>query len=359
MRIFVTHIVPQDKVLYYGLSVAACNFCRNLIGGGMFDKVYSILPTFVMGNVETFPGLVYSSMRNNRLFRYLSPVIENVSLFVRIPKNASVWYYNCTILNATLIVLLKLFKPRVKQQMIILDYTPSKKLFDRFLLWLSNHMHGTIRLANSPLFKCKNSICLPGVVPMYAEQYPQINEIKCEFLISGALGYQISMLPMLLDAFAKLPQCVLHITGNAPDKDLVTQYTAKYDNIIYHGMVSYGEYLQILHATPFLLSTRNPKSLENQCNFPSKIIEGLLHNRILLSTLEYEQIDGIKYFKVGATNNSFIDSIKAIISMSDDQLLLYANQSEEVQRRFGCAVWINSMNEIEKGSILPKGATAI
>ncbi len=349
MRIFITHIAPKDKVLQYGLSVAACNFSHNLISGGMFDRVYSILPSFVTGCIESFPGLVYSSIRKNRLLRRIAPVVENISLFTHIPQNASVWYYNCTILNVTLIILLKLFKPAVKQQMIILDYTPSRKIFNRFLLWLSNHMHGTIRLANSPLFNCKNSVCLPGVVPMDATQYPQIKEIKCEFLISGALAYQISMLPMLLEAFTELPQYTLHITGNAPDKELVDKYTSKYKNIIYHGMVSYDEYIQILHNTPFLLSTRNPDSPENQCNFPSKIIEGLLHNRILLSTIPYEQINGIKYFLVGATKDSFMDSLKEIISVSNDQLLLYANQSEEVQRRFSSEVWGHFMAEIEIG----------
>lgn len=351
MRIFITHIAPQDKVLQYRLSVAACNFSQNLISGGMFEQVYSILPTFVTGDVDPFAGLVYSSIRKNRFLRRIAPVIENISLFSRIPRNASVWYYNCTILNVTLILLIKLFKPGVKQQMIILDYTPSKKLFDRFLLWMSNRVDGTIRLANSHLFTCKNSICLPGVVPVDEMQYPEIKEIKHEFLISGALGYQISMLPMLLDAFAELPQCTLHITGNAPDKELVTRYASKHKNIIYHGMVSYDEYLQILHSAPFLLSSRNPESPENQCNFPSKIIEGLLHNRILLSTLPYEQIDGIKYFKVGATKDSFMDSLREIISMPNDRLLSYANQSKEVKRRFNCEVWSNSMMEIEKKDI--------
>ena len=360
MRIFITHITPQDKVLHYGLSVAAYNFSHNLVEGRLFEQVYSILPTCVTGDMEPFPGLVYySSVRKNRYLRRIAPMLENISLFNRIQRNASIWYYNCTILNATLILLLKLFKPSVKQQMIILDYTPSRKLFDKFLLWLSNHMNGTIRLANSHLFTCKNSICLPGVVPADEMQYPEIKEIRYEFLISGALGYQISMLPMLLEAFSELPQCTLHITGNAPDKELVAQYTSKYNNIIYHGMVSYDDFLQILHSIPFLLSTRNPKSPENQCNFPSKIIEGLLHNRILLSTLTYEQNDQIKYFIVGSTKDSFLNSLKKIISMPKDLLLQYANQSEKVKRQFSCEVWKNSMIEIEKGYPQQKRASSI
>ena len=211
-------------MLRYHLSFAACNFSRNLINGKMFDKVYSILPTFVRDEVEPFRGLVFSPLRKGHLFR-LAPIVESIMLFRRIPRNASVWYYNCTILNVVLILLLRLFKPSVKQQIIILDYTPSKRVFDKFLLWVSNHVNGTIRLANSPLFTCANSVCLPGVVPQNAPQYPLVNEVKGEFLISGALSDNIAMLPMLLDVFSELSQFTLHITGNAPDEGLVKKYT--------------------------------------------------------------------------------------------------------------------------------------
>lgn len=346
MRVFVTHIVPEYLVLKCHLSFAACNFSRNLINGKMFDKVYSILPTFVRDDVEPFKGLVFSSLRKGHLFR-LAPIVEDMKLFRRIPRNASVWYYNCTILNVALILLLKLFKPSVKQQIIILDYTPSKKIFDRFLLWVSNHVNGTIRLANSSLFTCVNSVCLPGVVPQDAAQYPLIDEIKGEFLISGALSDSIAMLPMLLEVFSELPQLTLHITGNAPNEGLVKKYTSNHKNIIYHGVVSYEEYLHILHETPFLLSTRNPDASENQCNFPSKIIEGLLHNRIIISTLDYEQLKGIKYFKVGHSKEALKQSLQKIMDMPSPEVLLYANQAGEVKRRFNSEVWKECMIKIE------------
>lgn len=346
MRIFVTHILPEHLVSKYGLSFAACNFSRNLISGGAFDKTYSILPTFVKGDVDTFDGLVYSTLRNG-IFSRIAPIVENIQLFQKIPHDSSIWYYNCTILNVTLILLLKLLKPRVKQQVIILDYTPSKNLFNRFLLWVSNHVDGTVCLAHSPLFTCKNSVCLPGVIPMNAPQYPTIKEIKTEFLISGALGDNIAMLPMLLEVFAELPHFTLHITGNAPDRELVERYATKHKNIIYHGMVSYDKYLTILHDTPFLLSTRNPEAPENQCNFPSKIIEGLLHNRIILSTLHYAQISGIKYFKVGCDKVSLKKCLCEIADMPSSLLLLYANQADEVKNRFNSDVWKECFVKIE------------
>ena len=209
-------------------------------------------------------------------------------------------------------------------------------------------MHGMIKLADSPLFKVKNSVCLPGVVPDDGIEYPKVGNVSKEFLISGALGDNISMLSMLLDAFSQMPECTLHITGKAPDVEKVKRYASQYKNIIYHGMVEYDEYLRILHAIPFLLSTRDPLYPENQCNFPSKIIEALLHNRIIISTLHYGQLEGIRYLKVPAEANGLRKSLQSIVSMKQAELLLYANQSDEVRDRFNCEVWKVSMNKIEK-----------
>lgn len=346
-RIFLTHIVPKEQNLRYHLSVAACNFCSNLISGNIFDEVFSVLPTFVNGKIDPFYGLVYSSWRSNRFLCKFAPFLENIQLFFKIPLKGSIWYYNCTLLNAPLIVLLKLFKPRVKQNMIILDYTPSKKIKDRFFLWLTNQMDGTIRLADSSLFTCKNSVCLPGVVPAILPSYPRVSEINKEFLISGVLSENISMLSMLLSAFSQMPEINLHITGKVTNCDLIKSYTDKCRNIIYHGMVSYDKYLEILHSVPFLLSTRNPCCPENQCNFPSKIIEGLLHNRIIISTLNYNQLKDIKYLNVHSDINGFITDIRNIISMSEFELLSYANQSMKVLEYYNTDVWGNCMTEIE------------
>ena len=350
-RIFLTHSVPRDKVLRYGLSVAACNFSNNLIDDGVFDKVYSILPTFIKESVEPFSGLIYSSFRRNKFLCRLAPMVENIKVFTKIPRKSDIWYYNSTILNALLIVLLKLFKPSVKQYMIILDYTPSTKPIDKFFLWLTNKMDGTIRLADSPLFTCNNSVCMPGVVPANPCEWPKITSIKKSFLISGALGYNISMLPILLEAFSKLPEMELHITGKATDLKLINNYMARCSNIIYHGMVEYDEYLYILHNAPFLLSTRNPNAPENQCNFPSKIIEALLHNRIVVSTLHYPQLSGINYFEVPTQTDEFVSALQYITEIPQDKLLTYANQSEKVIHRFNTEAWKSNMEKIENNIV--------
>ena len=346
MRIFVTNIVPREEAMRCRMSVAACNFSWNLAPA--VDRVVSILPTFVMEEVSEFPELVYCRwMRKNRFLRPFAPIVEGWKAMTRIPKGSDVWHYNCTQLNAPLMLMLKLFRPSVRQFMIVLDYTPSKKLLPRLFLHLTNKMAGTICLAPSPLFTVKNSVLLPGVVPDDGKRWPGVKEPVKEFLISGVLHDNIAMLPTLLEAFSQLPQLTLNITGTAPDSTLVESYTSRCPNIHYHGMVSYEEYLDILHRCPFQLSTRNPEAPENQCNFPSKIIEALLHNRIIVSTIHYPQLDGIRYFEVAPDVAGMTADLRRIASLPVADLLAAANQAEEVHKRFSTAVWRSTMERIE------------
>lgn len=350
MRIFLTHIVPKDKIIECGVSMACCNFSYNLISGHGFDKIYSILPSFVNrqhnfntdGNIE----ILYSSVRNSLLYK-IAPLVENIILFKKIKKNTSLWLYNITVLNVLLFTLLKLFKPSVKIYIIVLDFTPNFINSFCFLKYIKAS-NGLICLANSSLFKNKNKLCLPGVVPTEVPEYPKVTSVNKSFLISGVLSDNIAMLPMLLDAFSRMPDLTLHITGKIQDNEIFKSYLEKYQNIFYHGMVEYNEYLNILHNTTFLLSTRNPMSSENQCNFPSKIIEALLHNRIIISTIRYAQLNGIEYFYVPSDTEGFINSLQCIVNKPHDDLLVYANQASKVKQRFNVKVWNDAMNTIEK-----------
>ena len=184
MRIFITHILPKDKILKYKLSVAACNFSYNLIEGGVFDRVYSTLPTYVCGHLDDveMDGLIYSSWRTSTLLRRLAPIRECLTLYKKIPKESDVWLYNVSILNAFLIILLKLFKRSVGVYVILLDYTPTTNVIERFFLWLANHADGDIRLANSPLFTNKNSVCLPGVTPTISPNAPRQQIVSFYYL---------------------------------------------------------------------------------------------------------------------------------------------------------------------------------
>lgn len=149
-----------------------------------------------------------------------------------------------------------------------------------------------------------------------------------------------------------MPECKLHISGFCEDDSIIKEYSSKYNNIIYHGKVEYKEYVQLLETIPFLLSTRDPKATENQCNFPSKIIEALLYNRIIVSTIHYAQLDGIKYFEVSSDVAKFAVDINQILAMSSDNILDFANQSSKVKAKYGVGIWKKQWKLLSKNEKL-------
>ena len=354
-RVFCTCVLPENLIRTYGLSNAGCHFSFNLMSGGFFDKAYSNLNLFVGGELpqEAYADkrfqLVYSSMRKyGKLGRWIGCFIEQWRMYSDIERDSNVWFYNLTSLNAVLFLLLKLLKPSVRLNVIVLDFTPSGRLtLNYWFLKLINKAHGNILLSYSELFTNPNKIILPGVVPQSDEVCPKIFEPSKSFLLSGVLFEEISMLTMVLEAFSQMPDCDLYITGSKGNIQLAKVYSDKYPNIHYIGEIPFNEYLNLLHKITFQLSTRDIRFPENQCNFPSKIIEALLHNRAIVSTIHYPQLDGIKYFEVNDSVALFVKEIKRITSIPKDSLMTYVNQGEYVRKLFSTDVWLKTMQLIE------------
>lgn len=355
MRIFQTFILPDDLVAKHNLSFAAANFSRNLISGGGFDRIFSLIPVNVMGDVglhaEDGYELVYSSWRKKGKFlSKLAIFKEQCSVFRQIYKGDSIWMYNLNVMNVLLFILLKVFKPSVKLNVIILDFTPAKSWKEQnyWYLKLLNSADGTICLAHSHLFKCHNTAVLPGVVPTSAGHEPLIECPNKKFLLSGVLNEEIAQISTLLGVFSQLPTCELHITGKSDNVGQIQKYADKYSNIIWHGVISFDSYLNLMHECTFVLSTRDSDSPENQCNFPSKIIESLLHNRIVISTITYKQLDGLRYFICTNKMPFMIDNIRTISYLPDNTLMDYANQGRKVIEMFSTNMWNKTMAQIEK-----------
>lgn len=354
MRIFQTVVLPDQLVAKYKLSFAAANFSRNMISGGGFDKCYSLIPVNVRGVLpeieEDGYEVVYSNWRKKGgLLAKLAIFKEQLQVFNQVHSDDSIWMYNLNIINAFLFLLLKIFKPSVKLNVIILDFTPANSWREQnyWYLKLLNRADGTIRLAHSDLFKCKNTTVLPGVVPASAGSEPLIERINNKFLLSGVLFEEIAQTSMVLEAFSKLLHHELHITGKTNNEAIIQDYAEKYPNIFWHGSISFADYLALLHDCTFVLSTRNPNFPENECNFPSKIIESLLHNRIIISTIKYSQLEGIKYFQTISDSEYFKQHINSISSISKNALMEYANQGKKVAEMFSTKVWNKAMTKIE------------
>ena len=355
-RIFATTILPEHIIAQNKLSFAACNFSSNLISGNGFDKVYSTMPVYVGGEMDADAfaddrfELLYDSFRKRGgLFQKIAAFKEQFTLFRKIPRGASVWFYNLYVLNFLTVILLRLFKPSVQVNVIELDFTPPTKRFSlgSLYLWLLNRSNGVIKLSDSPLFTNKNSVCLPGVTPVNQETAPSIDSPKLVFLLSGELQPNISSLPMILEAFSQVPECTLHVTGIEKYKGEVDSYNKKYPNIIFHDSMRFSDYLELLHSVTFQLSLRNPDWADNQCNFPSKIIEALLHNRGVISTITYNQLEGINYILTERSVEGFVSTLHKIANMSENELMRYVNQGAKVQISFSAEVWNDYMTKIE------------
>lgn len=351
-RYFITHVCPQLLCGKYNISYAASNFSWALINSEVFDECYSILPTNVRGNVDDIrmKELIYSDLRKkNGLLQKIAVFVENWTIFKKIESNSSVWLYNLSILNILLFLLLKVFKPSVKVNIIILDiYIPAKRFsFENLLIWGQNHCDGTIRLSNSKFLTCRNSVCLPGVIAQNTPDFPKINVVTKDFLLSGLLREDISQISLVIKTFAALPDFTLHITGFSDSDDLLREKCSKFANIHYYGQIDFEKYIELLHNTPFLLSMRDPFCLGNHANFPSKVIEAILHNRIIISTIHYEQLNGLKYFEVTSEKETLINELKRIVSMPTEELMCYANQSSFVINNFSPKQWGVIMSKIE------------
>jgi hypothetical protein len=350
MRIFIGHMATPEVAKETGVSIAASNFSINLLSGGAFDQAYSILPTFVRGKHPK--GYFQSHLFETEysLFRslpsslsFVAPLIEQLCLLFKIPRHAAVWFYNITGLNFFLIKLLKILKPSVKIYVIVLDFTPDQ----RGILSTINNADGRISLTNYKGISKRNFVWLPGVVPATYAPAPLKHEIAPMFLLSGQLSEDISLISTVVKAFSKIPEATLIITGmNLPAG--MKEVVSRYDNVHYLGLISMDKYFELLHhKVTFQLSTRDPKSVENQCNFPSKVIEALLHNLAVVSTIDYPQIEGINYFKIGSDEETMARDLKSIVHMPKAEVARYINQGASVRERFSTEVWNDAIERIE------------
>ena len=349
-RILLAHIVPFDKVGQYHVAQASHNFCYNLINSECFDKVYSIIPPNIFGKKSTFIcdkyQLVYSILRRWKLTAKMATLLEQFYLFVRLKEPSNVWLYNMSPNNVFFVWLCTHFKKYINIYTIVLDFTPGLKVNDVMLKYI-NSSDGLIKLSNSNLFEVSNSICLPGIVPNGQPKKSVKLPIERTFLLSGVLYEHISLLSVVLEAFSKLPECKLIITGFGANEDLINKYTGLYSNIEYYGKVEYEKFISLLSSVPFVLSTRDENSPENSCNFPSKILEAILYNRIIVSTIEYPQIKDLNYFIIRQELEGMVADIKHIISMEEDELITYCNQGEKARNLFSPDVWKECMSKIE------------
>jgi len=161
-------------------------------------------------------------------------------------------------------------------------------------------------------------------------------------LLSGLLSEKLG-LSLALDAFTKLPQYELIITGKGELEKKARFYAANYPNIKYYKFLPFEDYLNILREADICLSLRNPDYLNNNFEFPSKIIEYLEFGKKVITNIDYEKLPKELYYKTDYSVKDLIRSIKSCPAYSNKDSI-----SKKLRQKFGCKVWRDAIEKMEK-----------
>ena len=148
---------------------------------------------------------------------------------------------------------------------------------------------------------------------------------------------------MALKVFAQIPQAQLYISGNGSFPE---QYR-KYENIHFMGNMQYEDYLKLLDKSTICLNLRNPYLLENNNNFPSKILDYFSKGKIVLSTMQYPEIDGANYIYIPFEEQALIRSIKEILVIDNSELLKYSDNILFIRQNFSVESWKQTIQAVD------------
>lgn len=164
---------------------------------------------------------------------------------------------------------------------------------------------------------------------------------------SGALT-KVAGIDLLIKGFLKTKNKKLRliICGQGNEfNELIEDAVKSDDRIIFKGYVTRNEYMQILEQAHILINPRNMNLLQNENNFPSKILEYLASGRLILSTRfsGYEKyLDYIKF--IDPDEIALYDAIEEVVS--NENLKEVLNESFIKNREFAKLLdWKNQMNK--------------
>jgi hypothetical protein len=344
-RVFLTNVVPKEYILKSDVSVASNNFSYSLIDNQMFDSVISLVPPNISAKFKKTKKIKFYTLNNKNIICTTYTYLRNIIKIYISLSQQNIWFYNLTRYNLLLFFLLEYFSFN-KTYLIFLDHTPPIKsdLVGRIIHFFLYKFNGVISLRNLPKFK--NCGCICG---FYEKKSYNLNPQNKSFIFSGILSE--NRLPELLfRSFINFPDLELHITGKIENKIYIDKYVNKYDNIYFHGYLSYKDYESLLSKVTFSLNFRDPVFPENSYNFPSKSIEHLGMNKVLISTIYYDELENIEYVFVDPSKTQFYDLLK-LVSLSKFNYSKFSNQSKKVNDLFGKEKWSKTFLKIEQNDL--------
>lgn len=354
--IFITQVVPKDDVSRLKLSQAANNFCFR-IAETCNCRHLSIVPISVtkMLDCRQNDGCTYFQVRKFAhvgIKKWLNVLSENIEVYkyVKQCKEVNVWLYNIILPNIVLFFLLKYFSKK-RVHVLLADYNPTRYpwIVRKIILWALQKCESIISLSGRCKVKGQQILNIPGIYPQSEIcQSAGVFHGNHKFLLSGTINRNTGLY-LALDTFKKIQEAELYISGlaNASQLSLIVEYEKNYPNIHYVGMLpTYADYLNLLNEVDFVLSLRDPDEAVNLYNFPSKIIETLAHNRPVISTINYVELDGFNYFTCNYSADDLGNLIQKLLTMDKDSMKPYMNNYDMLSRRFSEFAWKEAFNQI-------------
>jgi len=360
MSVFISQLVPEGKELQIkGIAQAGMNFCHNFIKAINPVKVYALLLiserkkqifSFENKNIRFIQIRFFPHIG---LLRAFNAFLENLLITYRIVANKenNIWFYNINAHNIIAYAILKFifFK---KCFIIIADFSIDLFIF-RCLLPFMRRADGIISFSQNTanLFaQHQNFIVKAGILNLKGTTPKMDRPInKTKFLFSGSLNPHAGI-DLALEFFSGNSDLELIITGEGKGAELVRTYK-NHPNIVYLGYLSYQDYLKVLSEVDIVLSLRDTSFSENQYNFPSKIIEYLYNEKVVISTIPYQNIDASVYFITQYSQKALSDTIREIVNTSDEVLKQKCSKAKAyVVENFSYHSWQTLVKQTEENA---------
>lgn len=358
--IFITQVVPKEQVSKLKLSQAANNFCFRIAETCDCHHI-SIVPISVNNllNCKQEDNCTYFQVRkytHKGITKWLNTLIENILVFkyVNSLKEVNIWFYNIILPNVLLFFLLKYFT-RKHVYVLLADYNPARyPCFIRKIILLAlRKCDGVISLSGRCKIQGQRILNIPGIYPQ-SEMCKSVGEFygNHKFLLSGTINRNTG-LDLALDTFKEIENAELYISGSVEAKELslIKRYERDYSNIHYLGMLpTYSDYLKLLNEVDFILTLRNPNEKVNLYNFPSKIIEALAHNRPVISTINYVELEGFNYFICNYSIDALSKLVRKLLVMNKEEMKPYLDNYNMLSKRFSELAWKDGFNQMNNRS---------
>lgn len=350
-RCFITQQIPQHLVVKYNTSQAGVTFCNNLVKFKLFDEAIAIPTLNVSEDISeelkkdlNYNYIQFRRFRHKKIGKLLNALVENWLVVLMALKYDKIWFYNLNKQTILSFILLRYFF-RKKVFILLADFRPGKKLsINSLIKKMIESSYGLVTLSKRTNFKNNNIVCLPGIVPSDKVEREIISYKSRSFLLSGVLK-QATGIDMAIEVFSRLPHCTLYISGLVED-DYVAKLNS-YSNIHYLGYLEYNEYNDLLREIAVGLSFRDPDAEINLNNFPSKILEYFSKNKLVLSTIEYPEIEGLGYIYTDYSLDSIIEKINKINEMTENEFNILANNGDKLVDIFGKSAWEKALNKVD------------